>query len=309
LYNYYDKTLADKYGLDYETMSLPFYKMGEIFEKVYENEKENNPQFKIMPEATINMNPYGFKSEYLFLIDNIVAVNYNNPEIINIYNDNNSLEIIQIICEFMKLGWSADSSAGNYYGDFLINNTRKALYYSQYHSVPPYDSAPNNYYEVYSGAYPMENITQQLCISSNSENKEAAFDLIYRMQTDKELCMIMTDYIEGFDVLSDFSGVVNKSLCLPDKDGKSAKELMFEYSEELYIHPLLGFYADYTGLEMQISAVLEIKNYNYWTFDYGTYKVNDDFYDTATALTLELKEAGLDELIAVFTNQYNEWSR
>ncbi|MDR0197660.1 MAG: hypothetical protein LBI36_05520 [Oscillospiraceae bacterium] len=39
----------------------------------------------------------------------------------------------------------------------------------------------------------------------------------------------------------------------------------------------------------------------------GNYKVNNDFYDTAAALSADLKAAGIDELTEEIDRQYHEW--
>ncbi|MDR0197026.1 MAG: hypothetical protein LBI36_02230, partial [Oscillospiraceae bacterium] len=51
VYNYYDKALADKYGLDMETMSLPPHEMTEIYKEIYDEETKSNPDFKVMSES------------------------------------------------------------------------------------------------------------------------------------------------------------------------------------------------------------------------------------------------------------------
>jgi hypothetical protein len=96
-------------------------------------------------------------------------------------------------------------------------------------------------------------------------------------------------------------------LCLPDVNGKTATETVFEDSEELYEHDLLGFYPDYAQLYGLIVKLQNVYDYDYWNMDYGNYKVNNDFYDTAAALSADLKAAGIDEFTEELNRQYNEW--
>jgi hypothetical protein len=133
------------------------------------------------------------------------------------------------------------------------------------------------------------------------------------MQTDAELCKIMTDYTENsyYNMSMDFSGVANVILCLPDINGKTAKETVFENSKELYEHELLGFYIDYTNLFETINIAkweaLRDKDIEVSEILFGVYKVNDDFHETAKTINSELHNAGIDEFTKEINRQYNEW--
>jgi hypothetical protein len=300
LYNYYNKKLADKHGLTADKMSLPPYEMEKIYKKIYEEESKTNPSFKIMRNASFG--DYDLRWERFFFFE-AIATRYDDFDVFKIYQHKETLEIIKTMTGYNKSNYCHDG-----YGDLLVDRIIRPDYYNTLNVLPPYEENPEDFYKVFSSKLPMQNITSQICLSSTTQNKESAFDLISRMWTDAELCAVMTDYTEHspYDLAWDYSGVFNTLLCIPDKDGKTAKEIMFESSAELYEHDLLGFYIDYTGLSgdaLSLSSIFD----DYWGIANGSYKVKGDFYATAQALSDELDAADLDGFIEELNGQYYEW--
>ncbi|MBE6871004.1 MAG: DUF3502 domain-containing protein [Ruminococcaceae bacterium] len=174
-------------------------------------------------------------------------------------------------------------------------------------------------------------------INKHSENKDEAFELLALMHTDENLANKLVYGEEGVDYViengivcwpetsqqeNNVSAMATKffpeSLCLPkDETGiftykkavfvEDISEMTKEYNEALELSAICGFHYDASGKHKEtIQKILQIisqKNNSIWWCNTG------DIEEQLVQLNTELKEAGIDELIADMNVQLAEWRK
>ena len=162
-------------------------------------------------------------------------------------------------------------------------------------------------------------------ISSQSQHKDEAFQLLALLNTDSELATIVYSGIEGrnyvendsvkslnknalpfYDVNGTMANAVITQVNPGDNPNKASDfELCNEYAE---ISPFYRFEITDTQLLAKLEELAAIYDEFYGVF-YGDYGEYGDLETALAAANEQLKAAGIDEALAEVNRLYNEWKQ
>lgn len=234
-----------------------------------------------------------------------IYINAENSKAENIFENKKVLEYLKTISEYRKKGYIANDS--------YVNND----YICELSVAMPlnYDSSKivsNGYVET-------KELNEVVGISSESENKEKAFQLLSLLNTDRELANIIYNGVEGRNYEID-DGVKNPNKnALPfydahttmtdpfiaesnSQDNPNKESDLAACLEHSEISPFYGLEIS-EDLEKRIEEAAKIYDEFYGVFygNYGEYETLDAALEAANK---KLKDAGIDEILDELNEQY-----
>ncbi len=298
----FNETICEEYGIDsYSINSLD----------------DLEPYMEVLAEDYIYgicMDPRG-DPEFYQMVDFCryegIYINAETAQAENIFENERALEYLEKIADYKEKGYimNVPTIAENYLCSL-------------------YDSSPSELDSsiiVGNGYLQSKEISGKVGISSQSEHKEEAFQLLVLLNTDRELANIMYSGIEGRNyVINDGIKQLNKN-ALPyfdytetmvndviaegnygDNPNKESDEaLSREYTE---VSPFYYFEITDTQLQAKIEELAAIYDEFYGVF-YGDYGEYGDLETALAAANEQLKAAGIDEALAEVNRLYNEWKQ
>ncbi|NLZ46939.1 MAG: DUF3502 domain-containing protein [Clostridiales bacterium] len=231
---------------------------------------------------------------------NSIYINTKTGYAENIFENDDFIAYSKMISELTKKGYA--TTDGN-----LISDTNLLAYIGQYN----YLYATSDEFILTNSYYDNENISSATGISSTSEHKDEAFELLTLLNTDEEIANLIYNGIEDRNYeLTDGKAEVNYNAPIPyltaattptnpiiamsKKSESDDKQANLDYQLE-YVKksPLYGFSLD-TSITEKTSSIDQIYS-KYFGLFYGEY---DDVDATLAEANKELKAAGIDDIIA-----------
>ncbi len=308
-YYYVNQDIAQKYEIDCERL---FQDTSYFFDSIFTVEEGERADKEFEPYLTGGV--YDWPEDMLQIGDTPVALRVDSDgryQAVNLYEDKRIRQEIIACHELVERGHKVNEytqsqiEAGKY---FIIQSVKpvecgNAMEFTR----PPF-------------IYMDGNSSAGTCIAEWSKNKEAAFELLCAVYTDRELSEMLAYGIEGIHyrvkgeeiIKTDVSYagwfaaslLANRQL-LRDYDFSFDISFMEENREALLISPLFGNPLDYRRIKKQLVEVRDCKDFR---FPYGAAGswVGQDIEQKYEEGLQKLRDAGMDEVLDEINQQLKE---
>lgn len=242
---------------------------------------------------------------------NGIYINAETAQAENIFENEKALQYFERISEYKEKGYV--SSVYDYMENYLCSLERG------------WPLRVDSSIVVSNGYLQLEEIKDVTGISSQSEHKEEAFQLLALLNTDSELAKMIYNGIEGRNYsINDGIRKLNKN-ALPFRDRTETmtnpflaedsvgdnpnKQRDYEIcSEYAGVSPFYRFEITDEELLAKLEELAAIYDEFYGVF-YGNYGEYGDLETAINAANEQLKSAGIDEALAEVNRLYNEWKQ
>lgn len=310
-YYYVNQDIAQKYGIDCDRL---FEDDSYFFDSILTVEEGERADGDFEPYLTNSL--FNWPEDMLKIVNSPVAIRVDSDgkyQAVNVYEDQ---RVHQAIITYRKLGerghkiaeyTQAQIDAGKY---FIINSLTPVECGNALEIIRPLfiDVDGNS-----SGGV--------ICIAEWSRNKDAAFELLSAVHTDRELSETLAFGIEGIHyrveddkiVKTDveYAGRWSTSLLAnmqllrwPNYEYASEIAFMEENREALLANPLFGNPLDYRRVKKQLLELQECVSYSFPNGVSSWY--GQDFEQKYEEGLQNLRDAGIDEVLEEFNRQLQE---
>ncbi len=331
-----DTKIIEDYGISPSDLNKELWEISDILETVYQKEGQKpfleyspslsslgtSEEKRIFFPGTLSYLPY-----YYELLTSTVGIDWRQEgsPIVNIYES-----------EFMEktiAAWQDYYQKGYLYDRDLVPNKIPPLSLSiAYSTIPVKVEGTTSYYLAPIGNTYLCNetlLSPFLAVSSQAPHKDKAFDFIKRVFSDQELYNLLVFGVEGENYTLE-DGVLTKNeenpysadtllygsefapftlwdnhFYSPTRDGLSVKEAHRQDLEEAIFTPYAGIEWDFSKVENERQATEELLEQ--YATSFGRSLKQGTALNQLETFQAELKEAGIDTLLAELNRQAQEW--
>lgn len=330
---YYNKELADAYGIEVpEVCESP-----EDIEKVFEQVAQSGMEAKAtnigqgVPSSCVLYDSLGDTTALSYG----VLMLDGSEEIVNYYDTQEYEDLCRMRREWFEKGYGVEDAltsgmntsqmmkAETIFGEFVREGAVNTLAFAESNVGVSLEKG------LLSKTYLANKhvLDYTWGVSINSERPDKCVDLLNLMYTDEDVMNLMANGIEGLnykkvsDRIIDYADGLTAATSgyaqLISKIGDSKMVFQFaplteEYYDEVVkyepenadiISPALGFYVDVTSVQSEIASITNVVSEYSNSLAYGLVDVDE----TLPKFRAALKEAGIDKVVAETNRQYQEW--
>ena len=321
------KDLVDEFGWDVTTVKT----LADL-QPMLEDAKNKGLKYPLLLQKTAMFYRWYIDSFDFFTGDatsNWVSVDRATNEVVDTVLTPQYLEFCQLMADYAEAGYISE--------DEVNKVTTDTTTQSQDWAISWWTDLPNN--AEANGRYGQEVVMQSAgnrylhtdsmlgscyCVTANStpEQAQACVDFVGLLYTDKTLADMYTYGIEGTDFNYDADGNVEKvadasynhsmwesasaTVVSPESTSPYTAQMYIDFNSSALISCANGFQFDKTPVEAQYTACQAIFDEYGFVLETGGV-ASSDVASTIEAYQAALDEAGYQDVLAEFQNQYNAW--
>ena len=321
------KDLVDEFGWDITTVKT----LADL-QPMLEDAKNKGLKYPLLLQKTAMFYRWYIDSFDFFTGDatsNWVSVDRATNEVVDTVLTPQYLEFCQLMADYAEAGYISE--------DEVNKVTTDTTTQSQDWAISWWTDLPNN--AEANGRYGQEVVMQSAgnrylhtdsmlgscyCVTANStpEQAQACVDFVGLLYTDKTLADMYTYGIEGTDFNYDADGNVEKvadasynhsmwesasaTVVSPESTSPYTAQMYIDFNSSALISCANGFQFDKTPVEAQYTACQAIFDEYGFVLETGGV-ASSDVASTIEAYQAALDEAGYQDVLAEFQNQYNAW--
>ena len=321
------KDLVDEFGWDITTVKT----LADL-QPMLEDAKNKGLKYPLLLQKTAMFYRWYIDSFDFFTGDatsNWVSVDRATNEVVDTVLTPQYLEFCQLMADYAEAGYISE--------DEVNKVTTDTTTQSQDWAISWWTDLPNN--AEANGRYGQEVVMQSAgnrylhtdsmlgscyCVTANStpEQAQACVDFVGLLYTDKTLADMYTYGIEGTDFNYDADGNVEKvadasynhsmwesasaTVVSPESTSPYTAQMYIDFNSSALISCANGFQFDKSPVEAQYTACQAIFDEYGFVLETGGV-ASSDVASTIEAYQAALDEAGYQDVLAEFQNQYNAW--